>query len=270
MPRKTTSPAVYLARARKLRGLGYQVAYSPARKGTKTAGHKAAVSRLWNDRAVFYATDPDKHNLEFHRFRSAKAKREWRGFVADEQVFPGGFFFQRPAGVEKGKFKIRRNAATKGKRASVTVTTSDRRKIRDVIVMLDMKKLADDSELELANTLAQLERPAEMLLTVNGFDADTNRFEDLESFNRYLSDDDDGLIRRLKKAKFNFKKWGKKVFGVRLVYTPKGRKKKEGEGQIFDFKTGGIFSAKSKKVYGKRKFENREKFLERKGKRKGK
>ncbi len=47
---------------------------------------------------------------------------------------------------------------------------------------------------------------------------------------------------------------GKNVYALVLVYTPKGQRKRPGEGKAYDFSTGGVFSANSKRTYGRKKY----------------
>lgn len=261
MKRKPISRATYIKRAKILKKLGYEISYKANSRAGVSGPKKAAITRLWFDKAFYYATNPDKNRFEFKRFRSTSAKREWEAYASENQIFPGGVFIQRPKGVAKGKYKLRRK-----KNGTLEITTSDKRRIKDIIVRLDMSAVAADSKAALEKALKNQKRPRQFLLSVNGIDSEKQSFTDLESFNRYLEDE---LIPELTAASFNFRKWGKRVFGLRLRYSQKGEEKAEGEGQTFNFKTGGIFDRASKKVYGRRKFEARAQFKVKKGRRKG-
>ncbi len=257
---KRESKSSYSQKAHKLRTLGFNLGFKANRNATSNRYYKAAVGKAWN-RARFYVINAEENRIEFKRFRSAKGKRVWKGALSNEQIMPGGAFIQRPKGVEKGKYKIKVE-----RDGSIEITTSDRRRIRDVILRLDMREIAKDSRRELERVLSARKRPSQILLTVNGFDAETQSFADLESFNRYLEEE---LIPELHDARFNFKKYGKKVFGLKLVYSGKGRRKAKGEGKIFDFEKGGIFDESDKRVYGRKRYRNRKNYVRKKGKREG-
>lgn len=268
MPRKSdrTKTHDYLERAKKLRSLGYNIKYSPSRKSTKTPQYKSAVSRLW-ERAKNYVNVP---NQVFHRYRSETTRKRWQGSgaISRSQDFPGGFFQELPPGYKKGEYQLR--LREKGE-VELKVRRKNKRIVDDRIIPLDATALATDSKAELELKLKGKKRPRKFLLRCNGHSRRADRhpdggFNDLETFNRYIEDD---LIPQLNDAEFDYEKWGKEVFGFILQYTPKGRKKAEGEGETFNFKTGSIFDAKSKRVYGRKKFLNRKKYKKKKGKRKG-
>lgn len=125
---------------------------------------------------------------------------------------------------------------------------------------LDMLKLSRDTKTYLESLLRKKRRPAQFIITINGFDAG-DAHETLEEFNRYLEGE---LLPRLNDAEFDFKKWGKKVFGLKMVYNGgKG-------GKPMDFETGSIFEEDSKRVYGKKKYLNRKFYTKKKGNQKGK
>jgi len=251
------SKATYTDRANKLRKLGYEVTY----KGNKvpTAQQKSAVTKLWFDKAFYYHGDKASQ-MEFRVWRGAKQRASFEGLLSEDQVFKRGYFLQRPKGIKKGDYRIR----VKGK--AIEITTRDGRKVRDSVVRLDMVGLLRDSKAELQRVLKGRKRPRQIQLTVNGWDRDNAPINNLEDFNKYLEFD---LLPKLTAAKFNFEKYGQRVFGLKMIYSTKGQKHAKNEGKIFDFKTGSIFDASSKVVYGKRKSEDRSHTIKT-GKRKGK
>jgi hypothetical protein len=247
--------------------LGYNIGYNSGRKEKSTGPYKAAVSRLYF-RVALYTRGKSKGNYDFHGFRSTKAKREWKAALPSDTIFPGGFYFQRPKGVSKKNYRVK---LLKGGRVSIKV--NDKRKIHDISVLLDATKLADDSKIQLEEKLSGLKRGKQLLLTVNGHEVHKGTYEgfnDLESFNRYINEETSGLIAQLNDSEFDFKKWGKKIFGVKIVYSQAGEKPGPGEGEVFDFKDGSIFDHYSKRVYGRKKYLNRKQYTKRKGRRKGK
>ena len=255
----------YTKRARILRKLGYRVKYNPSKKTVSGAHYKSAVSKFWN-KAKFYV---GVKGQEFHRYKSQATRIRWKksGAISESQEFPKGFFMETPPGVEKGKYKLRL-----GKKGVIKVTTTDKRMVNDTILALDASELADDSKASLEKLLKGKKRPRKFLLRSNGHSRKADRhedggFDDLETFNRYIEDE---LIPQLNDAEFDYQRWGTQVFGVILQYTPKGGKKVEGEGKVFDFKNGSIFDEKSKRVYHRKKFLNRKKHKMKKGKGKGK
>jgi hypothetical protein len=257
MPRRSEK-SLYIERANKLRSLGFEVGYKGNRRASPQ--QKSAVTRLWQKNAIFYATNPDKNRLTFVRYTSKTTRKKVAQHVGPAQIFPKGFFLQRPPGVEKKDFKweIQRDG-------SLVVGTKDGR-VRDVVVPLDMIEVAKDPAEGLKQALAGRKRPEQLLLTVNGYDSEKRKFDDLNQFNLYL---EETLIPRLEDAEFDFEKYGKEIFGVHLVYPPKGSKRKRGgKEKVFDFKTGGIFS-ESRVLYGAKKFKPRKEWVLKKGKRKG-
>lgn len=257
MPRKTTPKSTYTKRAAILRKLGYKVTYRGNRKSTP--GQHAAVTNLWNDKAVFYATNPDPNNLDFHKWGKKYRRKDYEGVLAPDQIYPDGFYIQRPGSVGRGKYTLTKDGDGIRLRASGLAD--------DLIIRLDLPDFLKRQHKALEAKLKGLKRPRQFLLNVNGFDTGAEKFSDLEQFNRYLNEN---LIPDLHASGFDFGKWGRRVFGLKLVYTPKGRKKAPEEGTDFDFKTGSIFSGRGKKVYGKKRFYKRSENKQRKERRKGK
>jgi hypothetical protein len=239
---KKPSNSEYTRRANLLRKVGYKLGWKGNDASTHSKGAKAAITKYWENKGVFYLANPEKNRLEFKRFRSPSSRRKWAELAADEQVFPGGVFVQRPKGFEKGEWTIKL-----GKKGLYIKSGN----VRDIVLKLDMVDVARDPKKALEKTLKGHKRPADFMLTSNGFDRAAGVFSDLEMFNRYL---EESLIPDLEEKDFDFEEYGKRVFGLRLIYTPKGRKKKKGEGKTFDFDTGGIFDESSKRVYGIKKF----------------
>lgn len=267
MPRKKPqNQKSYAQKAAKLRSLGYNIGYRPGRIAFRGPHYKAAVSRLYSH-AQLYTEGKSKERHDFHRFRSAKSKRKWKKALSSDQVFPCGFFWQRPKGVSKKQYKLR---LKKNGVVDIKVTVKGKEVVHDTAVLLDMVEVAKDSRKELEDKLSGLKRPKQLLLTVNGHDAGKQSFGDLEAFNRYLNDENEGLLVQLNNSGFDFENWGHKVFGVHMVYSVEGEEKSEGEGKVFDFESGSIFDANSKRVYGRKKYLNRKQYTKRKGKRKGK
>ena len=252
--------STYAERAKKLRAIGFNVNFKRTSKikGRARGSQKAAVTRAW-EKASQFAANPEKNRFEFKRYTKTTPRSTWEKAVSSKQLMPGGVWIQRPRGVEKGKYRYRVS-----KKGRITITTSDRRQIRDVILRINMSAVAEDSKAELQRVLEGEKRPGQILLTVNG--CDSADFADLEAFNRYLEDD---LLKQLDESEFDFDRWGEEVFGLKLVYTPKGTKKKKDEGKRFDFTKGSIFSANSKRIYGTKKYQNRKKLTKKQGKEKG-
>lgn len=259
MASKHVSKSEYTKRARKLRTLGFNLKWNPNNRNLSGPHYKASVNKAWH-RAVYYAVNTEKNRLEFKRFRTKKARLAWKGHVADETIMPGGVFIQRPRGVKKGTLKVRLG------RTGSLIITDGRKGIRDISIKLDISAIAIDPRKALERALSNHKRPRELMLTANGFDRTAGVFSDLEQFNRYLEEE---LVPRLDLAEFNYEKYGKKVFGVRLIYSPKGGKLAPGEGKTFDFKKGSIFDESTKRVYGRKSAKGRKRFVTKKGKRKG-
>lgn len=257
MSKKSKSNADYAKKARKLRTFGFHTSYS---KANNSPQFKSAVTRAWS-RSAFYVVNAEKNRIEFKKFGKGVSRNNVSDYVSPEQIAPGGFWIQRPKGVEKGqwKFKPQKDGTVK------IYTKGSKAKVNDILLRLDVTELAIDSKAEFERLLEGKKRPRQILLTVNGFEAGQSH-ENLERFNRYVEEE---LIPHLQEAEFDFDAWGDKIFGMRLVYSSKGEKKAEHEGEQFDFSTGSIFEADSKKVYGKRKFAKRKKYIVKKGKRKG-
>lgn len=261
MPRKKKRlKDQYAEKARKLRSLGYNINYNGNKKAKSTGAYKSAISRYWG-KASFYVIRQEKHRQEFHRFRSPKSKREWSRLAPPDTVFPSGVFIQRPKGLKKGQYKVRKN-----KKGELVFTSKGKTKIKDLVVPLNVTELAVDPKLELEKTLKGKTRPRQLALTVNGFDSEKQQFDDLEAFNRYVENE---FIPRLQAAEFDFATWGDKIFGLHLIYSQPGEEKADGEGTRYNFNRGGIFDVASKRVYGTKKFSNRKKYTKKKGKRKG-
>lgn len=250
----------YAQRANILRKLGYKVSYKGNAKAFQGSHFKAAVTRLWEDKAVFYATNPEPNRLDFHKWSKKYPRKIFEPLLAPDQTYPGGFYIQRPPGTGRGEYKLTREGTD-----SIRIRDKQGRS-DDVIIRLDLNAVLLDAKKHLTERLKGKKRPRQLMLNVNGFGAGTEKFEDLIQFELYLNDK---LIPDLEAAKFNFHKWGKRVFGLSLIYTPEGRKKAEGEGKEYG-ESESIFSSASRRVYGRKRFYNRSVAKKRTGKRKGK
>ena len=254
MPRKKLSRHEYFKRKNKLVKFGFNLSFGRGSDDTRYT--RAAISRAWN-RSIYYIAHPQRNRTEFIRFRSRRGRKSWGVYVPKARIMPGGVFLQRPANVEKGDWKVRRN------RDGTLSELSKKGKIRDLIVRLDATKFALNPSEHLLEKLKGRKRPKQFILTVNGWDSvSQGAFNDLKSLNRYV---ETSLVPRLHNAQFNFEKYGKEVFGVKLVYTM-GGKKAPGEGKPIK---ENIFHEFDKRIYGRKKFINRQTWQLKTGKKKG-
>jgi len=254
MPRKKLSNHDYIKRSKTLRKFGFKLSFRGNRKSSPS--QLAAVTKAWNN-VRYYTVHAKRNRSEFVRFKNQADRKSWEAYVSKSRIMPGGVFLQRPEEMEKGKWKVKRQSD------GTLLETS--KKLKAVIIPLDARKLAKNPQKHLGEKMKGKQRPRDYLLTVNGWTkkfSDARRFKSLDEFNRYW---ENTLLPNLKAAGFNFKKYGKETFALRLVYTPKGKKKGKGEGKLVENQLE-LFSP-NRKLYGRKTFTNRQEWqLKRKGK----
>jgi len=168
---------IYRERLAALRSVGYKLRLNKT-AGRKTGSQKSAITRLWKQKR-FYLVNQKKNRVEFVKIKGAKLKQATR-LLSKEQSTPGGFFFQRPKGVKKGK--VRYQVTKKGLRIKISG------KVNDLILPIDAKLIVRDPKLAMEQAMKGLKKPRQAQLLINGFNRKNPAFTSAKGFFNYMSD----------------------------------------------------------------------------------
>lgn len=205
----------YTQAAKLLKDRGISLSYKGNRKNAPQT--LAAVRRLWRQRGRYIVSaENGQNNLSFIK-QTPKQIAKWKGKVSGTQIFPGGVYFQVPAGVDAKRIRI--EPTESGYKVVTPTRTTEH-------ITLDPKLLVKDPAKAIKKALGARKSKRKIRYSVYGYEGE--RPYDLAQFYWYSVN---RLMPELTSPdRFEGKLSGQQIsdaFKIRIVYPTKNDTKKK-------------------------------------------